>query len=716
MARKSRQRKSQGQRPPEAPAGKTVPIAPATHKPWQIAAVCLVLAVVTVFAFRGVRNNDFLTFDDNDYVLQNRHVQQGVTMHSIAWAFTTFHQGNWHPLTWISHMVDWSLYGKNPAGHHMTNVCLHAANAVLLFLLLLYMTGFLGRSAMVAFLFALHPAHVESVAWIAERKDVLCAFFWFATLLAYAWYTRKPSWKRFAWVVCCFACALMSKPMAVTLPFTLLLLDFWPLRRITFTPETRAHWFSSFWKLCVEKWLLFIMAAISSIIASSAQSVGGAVVPLQTLPLWERICNAAISYCRYVRIMLWPHPLTVYYYYDSNHIMVSAAVLSALALILVTAVCWHFRKDKPYCLIGWLWFLGTLVPVIGIVQVGVQAMAEHYTYVPFIGLFIAVVWLAGDAVAKFPKIKVATQLLAVAIILACAVKTDAQVKVWKNTVTLFSHALEVDPRGEFPNLSLGVAYERQGRIAEAQEYFERALVYNPSGLLTLSSSAYCMMQIAMQTHDPRYLPLAGQRLQQALRAAPDNPDILTDMALWSSLMGRPKDEETYSRKALAAHPDFITARLYLADALRAQNKLHEAAQEYRQALAIEPNNYEAHNNLGFIFDRQGLTQEALKEFRLSLAIQPDQEMAHSQIGRLLTEQHQSPEAVEEYTQALRFDPQNAITHNNLGVALLQLGDYEKAAGQFSEAVRIDPAYAEARRNLDLAQARMKTEKAQPAGK
>ena len=203
-------------------------------------------------------------------------MQQGVTMQSIAWAFTTFHLANWHPLTWISHMVDWSLYGNNPFGHHMTNVCLHAANAVLLFLLLLYMTGFLGRAAMVAFLFALHPAHVESVAWIAERKDVLCAFFWFGAWLAYAWYVRRPSWRRFAWVVCGFACGLMSKPMVVTLPFTLLLLDYWPLRRITFARETRPQWLSSLWKLCVEKWPLFIMAAISSVITIFAQKAGGA--------------------------------------------------------------------------------------------------------------------------------------------------------------------------------------------------------------------------------------------------------------------------------------------------------------------------------------------------------------------------------------------------------------------------------------------------------
>ena len=238
MASKSRQRKSQAKRPP---AGKTAPIPTPTHKPWQIAAVCILLALATAFAYHGVRNNDFLSMDDNNYVSENLHVQQGVTSQSVAWAFTTFQEGNWHPLTWISHMIDWTLYGNDPAGYHVANVCLHAANAILLFLLFLSITGFLGRSAMVAFLFALHPAHVESVAWIAERKDLLCAFFWFLALLGYVWYVRKPSWKRLIWVVLAFACALMSKPMAVTLPFTLLLLDYWPLRRMTFTPNPGAQ-------------------------------------------------------------------------------------------------------------------------------------------------------------------------------------------------------------------------------------------------------------------------------------------------------------------------------------------------------------------------------------------------------------------------------------------------------------------------------------------
>jgi tetratricopeptide (TPR) repeat protein len=710
MAKKSRQRKFQGKRPPDAPAGKAVPIVPATHKSWQIAAVCVVLAVVTVVAYRGVRSCDFLTYDDMDYVLNNRQVQQGVTTQSIAWALTTFHATNWHPMTWISHMVDWSLYGKNPDGHHMTNVCLHAANAVLLFLLLLFMTGYLWRSAMVAFLFALHPAHVESVAWISERKDVLCAFFWFAALLAYAWYVRKPFWKRYLCVACCIACSLMSKPMAVTLPFTLLLLDYWPLRRITFSLETRAHWFSTLWKLCVEKWLFFIMAAVSSVITFFAQRAGGAVAALQVLPVWERICNAAISYWRYVWIMAWPDSLRAYYYHETSNIMVSAAVLSAIALIVVTFACWHYRRERPYCLIGWLWFLGTLMPVIGIVQVGVQALAERYTYVTFIGLFIAVVWLAGEAVDKFPKIRLVTQLLAVAVIVACVIKTDAQVKVWKDSVTLFSHVLETDPRGELPNSSLGVSYVRENKIPEAQEYLERALVYNPNGPISLSFSAFCLMRTAMHSNDQSKLPLAGQRLEKALRISPNDPDILSNMALWSVLMGRPKDEEMYSRKAIAVKPDLVSVRLYLADALLTQNKLDEAAQQNREVLAIEPDNYIAYYNLGVIFSKKGLMQEALKEFRLSVASKPDQSMAHSKIGSILMETHQLPEAVEEFTQALRYDPQNAHAHNDLGMALLQQGEYEKAAEQFSDAVRIDPANAEARKNLDAAQAKMKNEK------
>ena len=617
MASKSRQRKSQAKRPP---TGKFAPIPTPTHKPWQIAAVCILLALATAFAYHGVRNNDFLSLDDNNYVSENSHVQQGVTSQSVAWAFTTFQEGNWHPLTWISHMIDWSLYGNNPAGYHVENVCLHAINAILLFLLFLSITGFLGRSAMLAFLFALHPAHVESVAWIAERKDLLCAFFWLIALVAYVWYVRKPSWKRFIWVVVAFACALMSKPMAVTLPFTLLLLDLWPLRRMT--PQPGANRFSSLLKLCIEKWPLFLMAAASSVVTVRAQSSVGAVVRLQSLPVPERIGNAAISYFRYIRILFWPHPLSAFYYHDINHAAVAAAMLSVIGLLLITTLCLIFSKSKPYCLVGWLWFLGTLVPAIGIVQVGNQAMAERYTYVPYIGLFIVLVWLAADAVVRFPRLKIAAQLLAVAVLLACAVITQAQVTVWKDSITLLNHALEVDPRGEFPNSFLGIAYMRQGKLDDAQKYFEQALKYNSTWYLPLSSSAYCIMRTELETHDQTKLPLAHQRLELALRDAPNDPFVLTDFALWSVITGNPRDEEMYSRRAIAANPDFIGARLYLAGALNTQGKIDQAIQVYNQALAIAPNNGDTHNYLGLTLLQQGEFDQAAQQFRDALRLNP----------------------------------------------------------------------------------------------
>jgi tetratricopeptide (TPR) repeat protein len=712
MAKRSRQRKIQGKRPPQAQAEQAVPTAPINQKPWQIAVVCAVLVLVTVFIYRGARTSEFLTYDDLGYVQDNQRVHQGLNEKSIEWAFTSFDVSNWHPLTWISHMVDWQLYGANPSGHHMTNVYLHSASAVLLFLLLLYMTGYFWRAAFVAFLFALHPAHVESVAWVSERKDVLCTFFWFATILAYAWYARKPSSKRYLWVLLGCACALMSKPMAVTLPFTLLLLDYWPLRRISFAQEAPQRWTASLFKLTLEKLPLFILAAISSVLTFIAQRAGGAMAALEAVPLWERISNAVISYCRYVRIMFWPDPLTAYYFHEKNNINVPAAVLSTIAIVLATAVCRHFRKEKPYCLFGWLWFLGTLAPVIGIVQVGDQALAERYTYVPYIGLFIILVWLAADTVAKLTKLKVPALVLAFAIIVAFAVKTDAQVKVWKNSETLFKHVIAVDPRGGLPYLGLGMAYGREGRNAEANENFDRALDYNLSGPLALSYSAYYLMQ----THEQRYLPLAGQRLEKALSVYPDYYYALTYMAQWCAMMGRPKDEETYSRRVLAEHPDSVEARLYLADALQAQGQFDEAIQENRRVLAIEPNSYEAHNNLGTVFGKQGRTAEALKELRLSLSIKPDQATAHSQMGRILTQAHRLPEAIEEFIKALKYDLAKADAHNDLGVAYFQLGDYEKSAEQFSEAVKIDPASVYAQQNLAMAQAQLNNKRVHNAEK
>ena len=309
----------------------------------------------------------------------------------------------------------------------------------------------------------------------------------------------------------------------------------------------------------------------------------------------------------------------------------------------------------------------------------------------------------ADAVANSPKLKVAARLLAVAVIVACAIETSAQVKVWKNTVTLFTHVLQVDPRGELPNSSLGVQCLRQGNLAESLKYFDQALVYNPYGAMTLSYSAYALMQ----THDRHNLQVAGQRIQQALSVTPGDFFSWADLGLWSAYMGRPRDEETYSRKALAINPDFAVAHLYLADALQAQGRFDEAAQQCRQAIALDPENSDAHISLGAILSQQGLNQQALDEFRRSLAIQPRQAPVYYKIGSTLLEMHRFPEAIEAFNQSLHFDPANAHAHNDLGVTLSQLGDYRNAAEEFNRAAQLDPSYADAKRNLALAQARMK---------
>jgi len=485
------------------------------------------------------------------------------------------------------------------------------------------------------------------------------------------------------------------------------------LRRITFAQKSRALWLSSIGKLCAEKWLLFVMAAASSVITFLAQRSGGEVATLQLLPFWQRLSNIAISYWRYIRILFWPHPLRAYYYYDLESARVVAAIASVLALILVTLLCWRIRKEKPYCLIGWLWFLGTLVPAIGFVQVGAQALAERYTYVSSIGIFIAVVWLVGDAVAHSPKRKLAAQLLAAAILVACAVKTDAQVYVWSDSMTLYRHILEIDPRGELPNTFLGLELLGCGRLADAEDYFERSLKYDSDWVMTLTDSAYTLMRISMITHDQSHMPLARQHLEQALRVAPDDAGALTNLALWSSLMGNPKDEEDWSKKALARRPDYVSARLYLGDALQAQGKLDDAAQQYNKVLTIEPNNYNAYDDLGIIAYKQGSFEEALKQFRHSIAIQPNQSVAHDRTGKILLETHQLPEAVDELNRAIRFDHADAPAHNDLGMALLQMGEDQEAIEQFNQALKYNPALDDARKNLDAAEDKIMNIKPEP---
>ena len=353
--------------------------------------LCLLLVVATLALYNPVNRHPFVNYDDDRYVTENLHVHNGLTGDTISWALTAMEQGNWHPLTWLSHALDWQLFHQNPTGHHFTSLLIHAANAVLLFLFLTYATGRVGPSWFVAAIFALHPINVESVAWVAERKNVLSTFFFLAALIAYCWYARKPDWRRYTAFAGLFVLGLMSKPMVITLPFVLLLLDYWPLGRIQGSPSPSDVPQTSLSRLLVEKLPLLALSVASAVITMKAQQAGGAVRSTAQFSLAVRLENAVVAYATYLWKMIWPAHLVPLYPHPGDSLALWQIVISALVLLAVTGVVLRFRS-KRYLLTGWLWFLGTLVPVIGLVQVGDQAMADRYAYIPLIGIFVMIVW------------------------------------------------------------------------------------------------------------------------------------------------------------------------------------------------------------------------------------------------------------------------------------------------------------------------------------
>lgn len=483
---------------------------------------CLLLAVGTLALYNPVSHSAFLRYDDDRYVAENPHVQAGIHWSTISWAFTSFEQANWHPLTWLSHASDCQLFGLNPSGHHYVSLLLHTANVMLLFLLLQWMTGCTGRSFVVAALFAVHPMNVESVAWIAERKNVLCMFFFLLTLLAYGRYARRPGVERYMAVAALFAMALMSKPMAITLPFVLLLIDYWPLGRFRFPPDTEFHQgvpatSADFGgerlgvgRLIVEKLPLLAMTAVSAVVTMKAQRAGGAVTLQYSPP--AHLQNAIVSYALYVEKAVWPSRLAALYPYPQGGWPPWAVVLSALFLIVVTGLVVRYR-ERPYLIWGWLWYLGTMVPMIGLVQVGNQAMANRYTYLPFVGLFVMVVWGAADIANRF-SIKKYVATAAVAIVIAFCVVTYRQLAYWHDDFSLWSHTLTVTHRNFVAEDNFGNALIQAGKYEEGIAHFRAAAEIEPGDPVSEIN-----LGIYAQQHGD--LKQAAARYQYALRLAVD---------------------------------------------------------------------------------------------------------------------------------------------------------------------------------------------------
>jgi len=501
--------------------------------------ICLLLAGVTLLPYLQVKDFDFITLDDDMYVTNNPMVLAGLTWPGIKWAFTARHSSNWHPLTWLSHMLDSQLYGSWPGGHHLTNIVFHLANTIFLFLFFVRVTQALWPSALVAALFALHPLHVESVAWVSERKDVLSAFFWIATMWAYAGYATSPTIWRYLAVAFLFALGLMGKPMLVTLPLVLLLLDYWPLDRIkglapvptlslrsTPQPEPVKQ---SVWRLVYEKIPLFTLSVISCLITLSAQSGSGSVMPLDIRPLGPRIANALVAYVKYVGKLFWPPPMAMFY--PLAPVPWWQALAAAVVLLTVTTLLLARARRSPYLAVGWLWYLGTMVPVIGLVQVGGQAMADRYTYIPFIGLFIIVAWGIFEVTASWRFRKAILALGTAGVLAACFWATWVQIGYWRNSETLFVHAIRVTGPNYMAYNHLGMHYANEGKYDQAVIMYKNALMVAPA-----YPPAYNNLGIIYANEGKFDQAIA--LFKKAIQLTPGNPSYHRNLALAYDKQGK----------------------------------------------------------------------------------------------------------------------------------------------------------------------------------
>ena len=609
----------------------------------------LCLAILSVFW--PLTHHDFVAYDDDIYVTDNPNVQQGLSWRSLGWALTTTHAGNWHPLTWLSHMADCQAFGLNPAAHHSVNLLLHLGNTSLLFWLLANMTAAPWLSALVAALFALHPLHVESVAWVAERKDLLSTLLFLLTLLAWVHYTRQPVWKRYWPVLTLFVAGLMAKPMLVTLPFVLLLLDFWPLRRLQTDNPVAAG------RLLWEKIPLCLLSVVSSVVTVLAQHSAGAVQTLQDISAWGRLSNVLISYTRYLQKTIWPTRLAVFYPHPGNSLTGLQVAGATLLLAAISALAVATLRRRPYLLAGWLWYLGTLVPVIGIVQVGAQAMADRYSYIPLIGLFVALSWTLADLSVP-GRLRWTIALLSVLALLALAALARIQVSTWRNSQTLFDHAIQVVPNNYVAHNNLGFLLAQQGLLDSAIAHYRTAL------------------------HDwPRYAD-AHNNLGAALAAQGKNQEAMQHYVA-----------------ALQIRPDYVESAVNIGIELASRGESTRAIEQFGEALRSSPQNAKAHYNLALVLAGQGKFVDAVGHYRAALRLRPSYAQAHINLGVALAALGNLDEAVTHYREALRLKPDSFDARINLGIELARQGDLNAAIEQFSQAVRLNPDSAQAHFNL-----------------
>ncbi len=596
-------------------------------KPPYLIILLLVLAIL--IAYSGAFNSEFTNCDDNAYVTQNGHVKEGLTWRTIVWAFTTTEQANWHPMTWLSFALDSSLFGLRAGYFHGTNVVLHILSTILLFLLFDRVTRSRWQSAFVAAVFALHPVHVESVAWIAERKDVLAGLFWMLAMGAYFQYQQTSQKRYYILLLGLFTLGLMSKPLLVTFPFVLLLLDYWPLHRFglytgAVSKDKKATPVS--WKMVIlEKVPLLVLTLGSSVVTFLAQQAGEAMKMGEKLPLFDKIANAFTSYGQYMIKTVVPTNLAIFYPHPGKDFSVTLFVFSLLIVMLLTFIVWRQRTNRPFLVTGWLWFLGTLVPMIGIVQVGMQAMADRYMYIPMIGLSIMVAWGIPSLVGRIETKRSLITGIFILLVLAMTYGSYLQVSYWKNNSTVFRHALAVTSNNYFAHYCLGVDLADSGKMGEAVPHF-----------------------------------------REAVRIKPSYPPTYSDLGAALADLGKREEAIKYFRESFRLMPSRASAYNNYGVAMAQEGKLDEAERQWRRAIELDSNYADPHVNLGRLFTIQKKTTEAIQQFESALRLNPNHIDGHLNYGELLAGLGRIEEARRQYQEVLRIAPLNRAAQSALG--------------------------------------------------
>jgi tetratricopeptide (TPR) repeat protein len=704
----------------------------------QILIVYIVLTVVTLAVFWQVNHYDFINFDDQVYVIENNHIQSGITLDGFRWAFSTRYTNLWNPLVWLSFMFDYQLHGLNAGGYHVTNVILHVMSALLLFWLFNRMTGAIWRSAFIAAIFALHPLHVESVAWIAERKDVLSAFFWMLTLCLYVYYTEKPVIRRYLPVLLCFACALMSKPMVITLPIVMILLDYWPLDRlqsrkiVTTIPEVipvcadqgmkknkfkkedlkknisppRVQKLSEpkiagiipIWQLW-EKIPFFILSIVMIIITlynPSTLDMSGTHY-LKQFPLLSRLANAPVAFVTYLEKTFWPHDMTVFYPF-SEQIPLWQVLGASLLILIITAAVIVMIKRLPYLFAGWMWFSVTITPVIGIIQisrVAPYAMADRYHYLPSIGLGVMLAWgipalISSEAIRK--KVLFPAGIIFLGVI---SFISWTQCGYWKDSFELFKHALQVTKDNALAHHSFGRSLLIKGKIEEAIDHFNEAIRLTPDDMIPYFNRGAAYAKAGKHQR-------AIEDYTEVIRLKPDDADAYNNRGLSFGELGKHQRAIEDYTKAILLKPDDANAYYNRGIACGELGQYQSAIEDYNEAIRLKPDNAEAYSNRGVAYDKLGQHQRAIEDYKQATRLNPDSAQTYYNRGITCGELGQYQSAIEDYNEAIRLKPNYVDAYINRGIAYAYLGQHQRAIEDYTEVIRLQPDNAEAYSNRGVA--------------